>query len=148
MPLFITGTHSSDENYNGNCDWAVLNITQEKARMLLILMNQVQKYKDIDSSFYSCQLWEYFDCYSTSTLRDSLTNEIEDKGYDTFLPFPAGETLNQDGLDTEPTECHLLTVTNDTLEWECLVKDTRILISSSVVYRPQLEAWAKGEWNV
>lgn len=150
MPKYICSTHSSNDNYNGDCDWAVIEMNPAVATRLLAFMNKVAELKALDSQFYSIELWNYFDVYSSSTLdsydEDTYSNLTNgERVWDNFIPCPFADDPE---LDTERTDCHLVTITTDTLEWSCHPKNDNTVITTAVVDRSEVEAWAKGEFNV
>lgn len=146
MPKLIGGTHSSNDNYNGDCDWAVIDMTEEKAGEILRWMDKAAAFKAENSQFYCFEFWWGFSCYSAAALDDCNPPTFDDG--DEFFLFPSAEQPTFEEKEWQSCECYLVQITDDTCQWNCLVKHDTTLISTPLVWRKQVEAWAKGEFDV
>jgi hypothetical protein len=112
----ILNAHSSNEHYNGNCDYALVELTPalaEKIRSRVALARQVAKQ---DSNLYDVCFWgsmaEFFDhnilesclnAISGSTSDDAARDWLADFEQQGYALVPAGVDL--DAHEAQRTEC-------------------------------------------
>jgi hypothetical protein len=54
----VIDTSSTDENYNGDCDYALVPMTPDYVEDLLWYMGEVARMRRADECLYSIELWD------------------------------------------------------------------------------------------
>jgi hypothetical protein len=158
----ILMTHSSNPEYNGDCDYAVIELTPivlETIRVRVALAREVKRQNpDVcDVAFYGCTP-DYFDDKLAEACQDAIEagtagstdaaadaaeewlTKLEGSG---FTGLPEGVDLN--AFDVQRTECDQMSVSIATsdqadLTWTAYVKNTDTLITTRDLPMSKLEA--------
>ena len=153
--ILVTKTHSTNDDYNADCDYCIIAITKEVAETILKRRKAFLKMKETDKDLQKMFFWggtqEMFhgqgleDGPSIEADKQYLTEEqaelLEDNRW-VALPddFKGPE-------DFQRTECDMMVITEDGVWWSSMPKyyDGCMYISSeSVGYEVIEEALAKG----
>lgn len=148
MPLFIVRTHSTNEYYNADCDWMLIEMTPAYAQRILTVMDTIVTLKQTlhDSVSQITLTYAPVECFKYHAFDDHY--DVDDANPDGYTILP----LTEDDLkDIEPEQLEFSTdviVSHDWCEWTCAPKHSEITISSAHnMDRKDLEAWAKGEFD-
>ena len=119
----IIHTSSSDENFDGDINHALVDITPEYATLLLRRIASLQAQQALDRDAYEHLYWDctpdWFDAYG---LDDELGDSWEEPEY-IEAPGDLDVTANR-----VRTECDRLVVANDGVMWKCYPKHCSVSI--------------------
>lgn len=155
----ILRTYSSDENYNGDCDFAYIEIDRERARRILERMDLLHETYCRDRELFKMHFWDWVDFFHYSNSEDDESGEIPE-GFEERLP---DSLLDEDAwtiMDpefelperlSERTECNFLVVCefgtkdrpNQEIEWQCYPKHTDVRITTTTLSRKLIEQIAR-----
>lgn len=149
----LTDTTSSDENWNGDCDYAIIEINKTQAEHFLGLIAKAQELKETLDHFYQFKCFDYSVTYLESS--DELDETLVDvDGKDAWDTFNADSKENvvilSDDFDWEVeaeqrTECDTICVQEDSVRWDCFVKHTNCRIKTKQLNKELIEKIAKEE---
>jgi hypothetical protein len=134
----IVDTSSSDEDFNGGCDYCLVEMTAEYVSWLLQHMDRVVWLRKIDSGVYALECW------------DAGTGFFRDNGELTKLIDPGEVNLHSGDsllLDVVPkigeehfqrVECQTVQIAEDVVWWTAYPKHTNIQIESTRVPKETL----------
>ena len=136
----LLDTYSSDENWNGDCDYGFLTVTDTDAAELLHYMDTCARVKEMfGESMYAVELWDYRVEYIE--YHDALEDlGILDGERVTIIPdsfTPADDTCQR-------TESDTLVIMPDSVHWTANPKYTGVLIETPALGRQFLEEIADG----
>lgn len=143
MTWLICSTYSSNENYNGDVDYILVNMTEEHAQKLLHLMDTVRDLKKtLDYRVANLQFWS-----AEFTGLDSAKIDVDESlelGADDQFVEISGESARAAECSCTPrTECDMLVVWEDHVLWKCYPKHAEgVHIESRAIYREDLEKYA------
>jgi hypothetical protein len=146
---------SSNENYNGGCEYALLDLTPDLAslalRRIAVLKEQRNLDPDIDETYY----WAYFvDCYfdpwaesaedvkesegTSSAVGDMLDElKIEDKG---VLSVP--ENFHVAPSQSAAVECEQMVVSADSISFTAIPRHASLRVATAEIPITMLETAA------
>ena len=155
-------THSSNSEYNADCDWAVVALTPALLDEIRARVSQAHEVRQKDASLYELHFWgstvDYFahdlidacqDAVAARTVdgdtdqaaQDWLAN-LENSGY---AVLPEGVDLSK--FEAQRTECDRMVVTvaagqrgDSDISWETSPKHTDICITTWDVTLAKLES--------
>ena len=147
MTTIISQTVSSNENYNGDGDFALVTITPEDAKRYLKLIALANKLSedDLGTKLYKLVLWNYDADY----VHGGVDFELEEG----ILGGDDGTISDDDPRVAEykenavRTECNTISICNDRVYWQCILKYSSVRLESGSVYKNLLEEIAAGEDN-
>jgi len=132
----IMDTSSTDDNYNGDCDYAVVPMTASYVADLLWYMDEVVRLHKADDSVYNLECWDATPSYFR--LSDRL-EEIRDIYGDLAVNVPRGEPilLTEDPKvgeeEFQRVECRTVQASVDEVWWTAYVKHTSVRIETARV---------------
>jgi len=137
----VIDTSSTDENYNGDCDFAQVPITPDYVDDLLWYMGEVARMRRADESLYSIELWDATAAYFRWNLR--LEN-VQDVYGESAADVPRGEPVlltDDPGFEREDfqeVECRTVQAAEDEVWWTAYVKHTNVRIETAHLPRKVL----------
>jgi len=137
----VTNVISSDVDYNGDCDYAFVDISPIDAKSYLKYMDKAKELKSEIETLYCFQLFNYaVDYFCDHDAFDELGYEIV-KSDDNLIICPEDYKLPKDTI--QRTECAILRVCDDEISWNALIKHTGVKVSTCGISRKVLEKIAK-----
>jgi len=137
----IMDTSSTDDNYNGDCDYALVPMSASYVADLLWYMGEVVRLHKADDSVYDIECWDATPSYFR--FNDRL-EEIRDIYGDLAVNVPRGDPilLTEDPKfgeeEFQRVECRTVQVSVDEVWWTAYVKHTNVRIESARVSRKTL----------
>jgi len=141
ITYLILDTLSSDENYNGDCDYALVPMTAIYVADLLWYMDEVVRLHKADDSVYNIECWDATPSYFR--LNDRL-EAIRDIHGDLAVDVPRGDPLlltadpqfKED--DFQRVDCRTVQVATDEVWWTAYVRHTDVRIETAHVSKKTL----------
>ena len=146
----IIDTSSSNEYYNAECDYVLVEMTPEYVAGLLEYMERVAQMHRVDKNFYRLELWDYRPLYFSYTekfeaLRDVSGHLATEVPQGEPILLDATPDFTMDALDRlkrddcfQRVECQLVRITDDDVSWACYPKHTNVRIASATVVKKTL----------
>jgi len=137
----VIDTSSTDEDYNGDCDFALVPMTPDYVEGLLWYMGEVARMCRADDSMYSIELWDATPAYFRWNLR---LETVQDIYGDSAAEVPRGEPVllaadpGFDREDFQEVECRTLQAAEDEVWWTAYVKHTNVRIETAHIPRKVL----------
>ena len=134
----VIDTSSTDENYNGDCDYALVPMTPDYVEDLLWYMGEVARMCRADESLYSIELWDATPAYFRWNLR---LETVQDVHGESAAEVPRGEPIllaadpGFDREDFQEVECRTVQAAEDGVWWTAYVKHTNVRIETAHVPR-------------
>jgi hypothetical protein len=134
----IIDTSSTDENFDGDCDYALVPMTPDYVEDLLWYMSEVARMRRADESLYSIELWDATPAYFRWNLR---LETVQDVYGESAAEVPRGEPIlltADPGLDQEDfqeVECRTVQAAEDEVWWTAYVKHTNVRIETAHIPR-------------
>jgi len=123
----LLATHSSNSEYNAECDYAILDLTKELARAILKRIVLVSKLKKDDPDLCRMSFWDY-------SARFIACGTIEDEdfmeGFDDRVELPEGFDTNTSWFKQQRTDMDRMFVDEDSVYWESIPKHTDIYVET------------------
>ena len=137
----IIDTSSSNEDYNGDCDFCLVQMSLQYVADLLGYIDQVAQMRKADDSVYNIECWDATPSYfryndKVETIRDidgNLINEVPEGG-----PLLLTAAPDFDDDDFQRVECGTVQVSHNEVWWTCYVKHTNVRIETAHVSRKTL----------
>lgn len=122
MKFLVFNTWSSNENYNADCNHAVVPLTRQLAARLRKKMALARRLKKSDDVF-SLAWWDYSPTF-VSELDDEVAEALADRDHMVVdMCEPRADTVQR--LDT----CQLV-VHDDGVYWQCIPKHTDVRVET------------------
>ena len=137
----VIDTSSTDENFSGDCDYALVPMAEYYVADLLWYMDEVARLHRADDSVYNTERWDATPSYFR--LNDRL-DAIRDIYGDLAVDVPRGEPvlLTADpGFkeeDFQRVECATVQMSVDEVWWTAYVKHTNVRIETARVSKKVL----------
>jgi len=137
----VIDTSSTDENYNGDCDYALVPMTPDYVEDLLWYKSEVARMHRADESLYSIELWDATPAYFRWNLQ---LETVQDVYGDSAADVPRGEPVlltadpEFDQEDFQEVECRTVQAAEDEVWWTAYVKHTNVRIETAHVPRKVL----------
>jgi hypothetical protein len=137
----ILDTSSSNEFYDGNCDYCLVPMTAEYALYLLGHMDEVHRLHRADNSFYGIELWDHSPAYfgyseKMEGLHDIDGNLATETPPEEPILLAADPQLSKEQF--EHVECQTVQVSTDDVCWTACVKNSNVRIESAHVEKKTL----------
>jgi len=137
----IIDTSSTNEDYNGDCDYCLVPMTAEYILYLLGYMDEVSRMHRADNAVYSLECWDGSSLYFQ--FNDRL-GEIRDVDGNPAVDVPRGEPIlltadpqfKED--DFQRVECQTVQIISEDVWWAAYVKHTNTRIESAHVEKRTL----------
>ena len=137
----VIDTSSTNEDYNGDCDYALVLMTTDYVEDLLWYMSEAARMRRADECLYSIELWDATPAYFRWNLR--LEN-VQDIYGDSAADVPRGEPVlltadpEFDQEDFQEVECRTVQAAEDEVWWTAYVKHTNVRIETAHIPRKVL----------
>jgi len=137
----VIDTSSTDENYNGDCDYALVPMPPGYVEDLLWYMGEVARMRRADECLYSIELWDATPAYFRWNLR---LETVQDVYGESAADVPRGEPVllaadpGFDREDFQEAECRTVQAAEDEVWWTAYVKHTNVRIETAHVPRKVL----------
>ena len=152
----VLRTWSSNPEFSGGCDYAVVEIGEEFAKLALRRIGLLCEQKALDSSISESYYWdssaEYFSPWGN---RANPPSELEESGFD------LGDTLEHLEVDTREVvtapadfqvpesqiatvECAKMIVSEGGIAFNALLRHTDIYVTTAEISRQLLESVGRG----
>jgi len=137
----IMDTSSTDENYNGDCDYALVPMTPSYVADLLWYMDEVVRLHKADDSVYDLECWDSTPSYFRFNDRLEVIRDIYG---DLAVNVPRGDPilLTEDPKfgeeEFQRVECRTVQVSVDEVWWTAYVKHTNVRIETARVAKKTL----------
>ena len=137
----VIDTASTDENFDGDCDFALVPMTPDYVEDLLWYMGEVARMRRADESLYSIELWDATPAYFRWNLR---LETVQDVYGDSAADVPRGDPVllaadpGFDREDFQEVECRTVQAAEDEVWWTAYVKHTNVRIETAHVPRKVL----------
>jgi len=138
----VIDTSSSNEHYNGDCDFALVPLTADYMTQVLGYMNQVAAMHKADQSVYCLECWDYSASYFRS---NEKLDQIRDIHGQRASEVPRGEPilLTADPRfnegDFQRVDCQTVGISCNEAWWTAYVKNTNVRIETAHVSKACLE---------
>lgn len=138
--ILILSTSSSDENFNGDCDYAVVNLTPELARLAISRIDMVRKAKAKDKGVYSIDFRDYSAGYV------GFSEKVEEL-LEACPTIPRSDIRHAEKVDI-PEEAYQSTIadtmvaTDDEVSWETIPRHSNVTVETAGLPLRYLEALA------
>ena len=136
--ILIFNTRSSNEDWNGNCDYAIVDLTPNLARLALKRIDYVRALKRKDKHVSDITFWDYSAEYAEYF--DEIEEYPELAGVDLIRH---AETVNIPEGKQQATACFRMVVYDDGVYWEACPKYSSVVVSTEGVPVRILQAAAK-----
>jgi hypothetical protein len=142
----ITDALSSDDNWNGECDYAFLEITPDKAKKYLSYMETVAAMKKENINIYCLQFFSYD--VSFFSAHDAL-HKVKDVEGNLMTESNSGNLVavvpDDYELPEEPevkqrTEGELVVVTEDSIKWKAYIKHTGVQVRTESLSKELIQS--------
>ncbi len=139
-------TFSSNEHYNGDCDYALLKLSPLSIRQMRDRMDLAKRKYTTDPSFVCIEFWDSAPQYFSSF--DDLENLVD---VDTLLegtPLCVKNSIIKKIPDSsyQRTEADRIVVFSDHVYWECRPKHCDITIETAELDRKYIETQLEMLW--
>jgi len=134
----ILDTSSTDDNYNGDCDYALVPMSASYVADLLWYMDEAVRLHKADDSVYNLECWDATPSYFRFNDRLEVIRDIYG---DLAVNVPRGDPilLTEDPKfgeeEFQRVECRTVQVSVDEVWWTAYVKHTSIRIETARVSR-------------
>ena len=138
----VVDTSSSDENYNGDCDFGLIPLTRLYVNELLQYHNLVSFLHRADRHIYNLESWNAAPLYFRDNDRFGSLKDVDGQPVG---DIPRGEPiiLNHDPEiaddDFQRVECQTVQVSHEEVWWAGYVKHTNIRIETAHISYKVLE---------
>jgi hypothetical protein len=137
----VIDTSSTNEDYNGDCDYCLVPMTAEYILYLLGYMDEVRRMHRADDAVYSLECWD--GSFSYFQFNDKL-EELRDVDGNLAVDVPRGEPIlltadpqfRED--DFQRVECQTVQIISEDVWWTAYVKHTNTRIESAHVEKRTL----------
>jgi hypothetical protein len=137
----VIDTSSTNEDYNGDCDYCLVPMTAEYILYLLGYMDEVRRMHRADDAVYSLECWD--GSFSYFQFNDKL-EELRDVDGNLVVDVPRGEPIlltadpqfRED--DFQRVECQTVQIISEDVWWTAYVKHTNTRIESAHVEKRTL----------
>ena len=137
----VIDTSSTDENYNGDCDFGLIPMDASYAAGLLWTMDEVTRLHRADDSVYDLECWDGTPSYFRFNDRLEVIRDIYG---DLAVDVPRGDPilLTADPMfgeeEFQRVECRTVQVSVDEVWWTAYVKHTNVRIETARVSKKTL----------
>jgi hypothetical protein len=137
----IIDTSSSNEFYDGNCDYCLIQMTTEYILHLLGYMDEIRRLHHADDSVYSIEVWDSSPAYFG--FNDKF-QELRDVDGHLATDVPPGEPIilaadpQFNEADFQRVECQSVQIVSEDIWWTAYVKNTNIRIESAHIEKKTL----------
>jgi hypothetical protein len=137
----IIDTSSTNEDYNGDCDFALVPLTPDYVADLLWYMAEVERFHRADESIYAIECWDATASYFRWNDRLEAIRDIHG---DLAIDVPRGDpillTENPSFGEEEfqRVECQTVQAAEDEVWWTAYVKHTNVRIETARIPRKVL----------
>lgn len=138
MPQYIFQTACNDEDYNGDCDYGIIEFDPVYAKSLLDKMDTAKKLGEQDSNFLRANYFDYSADYFSHF--DALDDVLEDFDFSDCNLFEVPESFVIPEESFQRKDVCTVHVDGNDLFYECVPKHTSILIWSPCISRTVLES--------
>jgi hypothetical protein len=152
----VLRTWSSNPEYSGGCDYAVVDISDEFAKLALWRINVLREQKALDSSISETYYWdcsaEYFSPWvnhpsQPSEVQESgfeLEESLEDLEVDTreMVTAPADFRVSESQIGA--VECAQMIVRDEGIAFNALLRHTDIYVTTAEIPKQVLESVGGG----
>ena len=145
----LTNASSNNENWNGDCDYALIEIKSPEHYLRLI--NKAQEIKESIDGFFKIEAFDYSITWFSDY--DEITEVVDKDGknaleqingynYDGFVVLPDDFELPEDV--EQRTDCDSVNIQENKIGWSCYVKYTNTEITSGWIPKTFLEENTNG----
>jgi len=137
----VIDTSSTDENYNGDCDFGLIPMDASYAAGLLWTMDEVTRLHRADDSVYDLECWDGTPSYFRFNDRLEVIRDIYG---DLAVDVPRGDPilLTADPMfgeeEFQRVECRTVQVSVDEVWWTAYVKHTNVRIETARISKKTL----------
>ena len=134
-------TSSSNDCYNGDCDYCLIPMTGQYVAYLQDYMEKTARMHEADVSVYSLECWDATASYFRFSEKLESIQTIDG---DLAIDVPRGEPMllsSGPGIpdeDRQRVDCQTVRIANDEIWWTCMVKHSGIRIETDHVSRETL----------
>jgi hypothetical protein len=135
---YVSRTYSSDEDWNGDCDYLLIDITPQVAKRILEYMDEAARVREKIDSLYCLDIFDYStQAFSYFEAGGELLDEISGFDGNDLTEVPEGFEIPEDNY--QRTECDSVEVQENSFKWKMFVKHTDVRISSPQLDKELLE---------
>ena len=91
----VLGTYSTNSDFNGGCDFALIDLTPDYARQILSRMQAVKKLSQSDSSLHEAYFWDFHAQYFETPLDEDFDAKL-DGAFDRHVELDAQTMLPEE----------------------------------------------------
>ena len=124
----ILKTHSDNEHYNADCDYAMVELTRPLAKLCMRRMALLKKIAKRDKQAYELWFWDYH-C-SFFTYFELADEDPESSPFDVeeYMELPDSFEIPEDSIQT--TECDQMVIGDGRVHWCVIPKHSNIYITT------------------
>jgi len=132
----VIDTSSTDENFDGDCDFALVPMTPDYVEDLLWYMSEVSRMTRADESLYSIELWDATPVYFRWNLRLETIQDVYGESA-TYVPRGEPVLLIEDPRfakdNFQEVDCRTVQAGEEEVWWTAYVKHTNVRIETAHV---------------
>lgn len=134
----VLRTYSSDSEYNGDCDYALIRLTTPVINQVRARVNLAKRLSKRDSSFLCLEYWDHLPQYFKrfDGIEDILEIEKLDDGKPLFVDDAITMRLSEE--DYQRVETSRIVAMPASVYWECRPKHSDWSVETPEVYLKQL----------
>jgi hypothetical protein len=137
----IVDTSSSDEDFNGGCDYCLVEMTAEYVIHLLRHMDKVAGLQQVDEGVYALECWDSspgFFCWNDKLeeLSDILGNSVVNSSIGEPVLLDADPRFGEEHF--QRVECLTVQISEDDVWWTACVKNANTRIETDHVPKETL----------
>lgn len=138
----ILETTSSDENYNGDCDYATVELTPNLAKIALRRIKALKQIHQQDDQLWEMYFWDdspiFFEGYDElESLTDAETGET--CVFSRSMPFHAAAKFKVPADHFQRTECGQMIVREEEIAWTAIPKHSSVYVTTMPIPLSLLE---------
>jgi len=138
----ILETTSSDENYNGDCDYATVELTPNLAKLALRRIKALKQIHEQDDQIWEMYFWDdssvFFEGHDElESFTDAETGEA--CVFSRNVPFHAAAEFKVPADHIQRTECNQMIVREEEIAWTAIPKHSSVYVTTMPIPLTLLE---------
>lgn len=141
----VLGTCSSNSDFNGGCDFGLVELTPEYAELILKRMQALAELAKSDQSLHEAHYWDSSASYFQTTLDEGLDEDLE-PAYDTYVVLKENVEVPDKAFKRVEYTHMVISVMGEELEvsWRASPKNASLYIETNELPKSLIEEAARG----
>jgi hypothetical protein len=143
MKILVLDTSSTNQDHNADCDYALVEIEIDLARLCLERMDLAEALYENHENFYQMTYWDHsprFVSDGSFDLSDDEQDRIDTDGY--AVIERADGFLNDKG---NRVDCSYMTVDGQDIHWRCIPKHSDIYIHTRSIRKDFFDSFSQAQ---